>query len=554
MPTIETLRKRVNSLEKRSAPRVRRRKDPKEEQRLERCRTDFHAFMEYCFTDTETGRPLKQGKIHRQWDAHIRKHDRAMIVAPREHGKTEQIPIGRALWELGRNPQLRIKIITQSDSTAVKRLTSIKGHIDRNPRVGEVFPDLRRHPDLDDWSKHTITVDRKGEDKDPSIEAVGVLSSGTGGRADRIYYDDLVDFRNAIAHPALRELVKDTFQDVWSNLLTKTGRAVYIATPWHEDDLTAALKGNSEWAVLEQPIGEDLIPIWKAGWTQERLAARRREIGDRAFARGFRLRPFSDKDQIFRAISRCLRPDLSIQDIDPRWPRFTGVDVGHAKRKAMTRSTTAQNKKPYTVIFTFALDPESRRWPLDIRRGHWSGPETANQVIDVNDQHHPEAIVVENNAYQNTLIDWIEQTSKDKSIPLQAFTTGANKADEMIGLPGLSAEFENLIWVIPTDGLEEDELGEEWPESWFAWIVEMKGYPAATLTDTIMACWFAREGVRRRLIEAASTGEDDEEVQKARREQEKEALLAELGGEEPEGEEWGWRDYAARGSRLGRGR
>jgi hypothetical protein len=523
------------------------------EAHMARCRADFNAFMEYCFTDSQTRQSLKQGAIHRQWDAHIRAHNRAMIEAPREHGKTEQIPIGRVVWELGNNPQLRVKIICQGDRTATKRLTSLKGHIERNARVQEVFPNLRPHPEIGDWSKTTITIDREGEDKDPSVEACGVLSAGVGGRADLLVFDDVVDFRNAILQPVMRDLVKQVFRDVWTNLLTKDGRAIYIATPWHEDDLTADLKKNPAWAVLEQPIPEDLTPIWPEMWDKERLQARKKEIGPRSFARNFHLRAISDEDQLFRAISLCLRPDLWLDDVDPLWPKYTGVDLGHSKRKQIRRGGGSEKKKPYSVIFTLAIDPSGRRWPVDIRRGHWSGPQTAREVVEINRQYQPMVIMVESNAYQDTMQDWIALVSDDKSIPVQPFVTGSNKADEQIGLPSLAAEFDNRIWMIPTDELEEDELEEEWPEAWYAWFSEMRGYPASDLSDTVMACWFAREAVRRTNIKGAMVSDDDAGVVAARREREKAGELARLRGE-PETVGVGMNDWTAYDAKSRRGR
>lgn len=460
------------------------------QKKLQGCRDDFNAFMEYCFRDARTGQPYIQAQIHREWHAFIDTHHRALILAPREHGKSDQIAIGRTLWELGRNPQLRVKIVSEDDPTAKKRLKAVKGHIERNKRLHEVFPGLKRHPELDDWTQHTITVNREGEDKEPSVEAAGILSSAVGGRADLLIFDDVVDFQNAIAKPTMRELVKESFREVWINLLADEGRAIYIATPWHQGDLTHELGDNPEWAILRQPIREDFTPLWPEMWPTERLQQRAREIGGRAYARGFRLIALSDEDALFRAITRCLRPDLDRTHIQAHWRTYTGVDLGHSRRKAS--SGRARKEKPYTVIFTLALDEQKRRWPVEIRRGHWTGPETAKQIIEVHQRHLPEAIVVENNAYQDTLLDWIRLVTPDATIPLEPFTTGANKADEQTGLPGLAAEFESGAWIIPTSGGH----GEDCRCELCVWVDEMKNYPAAPLSDTIMACWFAREAAR----------------------------------------------------------
>ena len=454
-------------------------------------RVDVNAFMEYVFTDSVGGAPLVQGEIHRAWHAHIDMHPRALILAPREHGKTEQVVIGRVLWELGRDPQLRVKIVCQDDETSKKRLTSIQGHIERNPRLKLVFPDLRPNPELSDWSKHSGTIARQGEDKDPSVEACGILSAGVGGRADLLVFDDVVDFRNAISQPALREVFKDAFRNVWVNLLSRAGRAVYIATPWHEDDLTHELERSPAWSTLRMPIGEDMSPIWPEMWPKSRLEERLLDIMPRAFSRGFRLLALSDEDAIFRAVTACIRPDLSGQHIRDEWPRYVGVDLGHSRRKARLSGP----EKPYTVIFCLAVDPRGRRWPVEIRRGHWTGPETARQIVDVHEQHLPEVIVIENNAYQDTLLDWLGMVETATPMPLRAFTTGAQKADEVVGLPGLAAEFDGLNWIIATDGVGIEDVDRQHGAVW-KWMEEMRGYPVAPLSDTVMACWFAREGSR----------------------------------------------------------
>jgi hypothetical protein len=49
----------------------------------------------------------------------------------------------RDIWELGTNPNLRLKIVSATDGTSIKILNAIKGNITSNERVREVFPDLK---------------------------------------------------------------------------------------------------------------------------------------------------------------------------------------------------------------------------------------------------------------------------------------------------------------------------------------------------------------------------------------------------------------------------
>ena len=68
-----------------------------------RSRTDPATFGAFCFVDP-TGRPMRPAGIHRELQAFLSAHPRALIELPRDHGKSVQLCI-RILWELGRNPR-----------------------------------------------------------------------------------------------------------------------------------------------------------------------------------------------------------------------------------------------------------------------------------------------------------------------------------------------------------------------------------------------------------------------------------------------------------------
>lgn len=282
--------------------------DPKERERLRlvtlaqaiaqarilAAREDPNAFIEYCFSDSETGAPLEQAQIHRDMQAAMASGDDVLMELPRDHGKTTQLE-GHAIWRLGRNPNLRIKIVCASDGKAVERLFAIIQHIRINERVHEVFPNLKP-AEYGDWTKHKIVVRRDYISRDASIEALGVLSTATGGRADVLFADDVVDRRNALEQPKLRENVKNAWRSDWSNLLEPNAQIIYCGTPWHTADLTHELKRNPTYKILSCPIGkpgDPYAPVWEEKWPREQLKRRRLKIGQVEYDRGFRLRALS---------------------------------------------------------------------------------------------------------------------------------------------------------------------------------------------------------------------------------------------------------------------
>lgn len=257
--------------------------------RVLRARQDPNAFMEYCFRD-EHGKPLRQADIHIEFQETMASGEDSVNEYPRDHGKTTQKE-GHAIWRLGNNPDLRIKIVCASDSKAVERLFAIVQHIQQNTRVRDVFPHLVPAK-MGDWTKHKIVVERRNITRDASIEALGVLSTATGGRCDLLFADDVVDRRNALELPKLRETVKSAWDSDWANLMEPQGQIVYTGTPWHTADLTHKLAKNRAYKLVRRAVGtpgNPFAPIWEAKWPEYELRRRREKIGQLEYDRGFRL-------------------------------------------------------------------------------------------------------------------------------------------------------------------------------------------------------------------------------------------------------------------------
>lgn len=455
-----------------------------------RARSEVNVFLEYIFQKVpgnfqfpgDGGNSFSQQNFHRHWHAHLEQHRYTGILAPRGHGKTQQIALGRVLWELGRQPNLRIKLVCQSDRVARERLITISSHIRQNPYLHRVFPRLRPQAGLP-WTQSQITVERRFGHKDPSVEALGVLSSATGKRADLLIFDDAVDFRNAVALPALRSVVKAAFWGNWMNMLEPEGRLIYIATPWHRQDLTAELLNHPQFNFLCQPIDQDYTPLWPAKWPREVLLRRETEIGRREFARAFRLLALWDEEVLFPwpllagTIDRSLKPSA----VDPAWPRFIGVDL------ALSPSAGAD----YTAFFVLAVDAWGHRYPLEALRGHLSSPATAKTLQELCQRHRPQLVLVESNAYQGALLEWMGESQP--LLPLRAYVTGQKKMNSALGLPSLAIEMERNLWHIPLGG-------EEHPANCSCglclWLAEMSEYPVGKHDDLVMACFLAREAAR----------------------------------------------------------
>lgn len=468
---------------------------------IEQARTDPNTFMEFVFRDRQ-GNRFRQQWFHEEWQNAISQYPRLMILASQEHGKTEQI-IGRILWWLGRDPSQRIKIVGNSDEEAKKRVSAIAEHIERNVRLHLVFPQLKPSQ-RNAWTFFKIFVNRDFISKDPSVEAKGVLSSGAGGRADKLIFDDPVDLRNTFQNPSLIPKVVEAHDNVWDNLCDPDAQRIYICTPWVKNDLTHVLKDRKKYHVLQYFCGDSddpYKPLWADKWGPEQLKEKEQTIGMRAMDRAFRGIPLSQEDALFDKIDLCVNWREGLEKIDAGWPRYTGVDLAISKSE----------KSSYRVIFTIAKGPDGKRYPIEIKRGRWGPIDTAKEVYATWERHNPQIVMIENNAYQDAFLEWCAEYAgreKGQVLPLRAFTTGKNKFDPSVGLPSLAAEIDNQSWEVLM-GKRHDLTCRC---SFCVWLKEMKDYPIGEHDDTVMASWFAREASKSLAMEGIPIAEGSRET------------------------------------------
>lgn len=209
---------------------------------------------------------MRQAEIHKSWHAHIeycrRIGKRPIIMSMWGHGKTQQLVVGNALFELGQDHNQRIGIVCNSDANARKRVTAIKTYIDRDADYHRIFPDVKPDRQMG-WGKEAFYVQRDegARSVDPSVFSAGIFSTGIGGRMDGLIIDDPVDLRNAISMPKLREAVIAAIKNVWMSRLEPDGWLIYVATAWHPLDATHQFIRDPEvrgqYLALVQRISDD---------------------------------------------------------------------------------------------------------------------------------------------------------------------------------------------------------------------------------------------------------------------------------------------------------
>jgi predicted phage terminase large subunit-like protein len=337
---------------------------------------EVNGFIEECFTDAR-GAPVKQAQVHTELQAFLGTHARALVELPRDHGKSFQV-CARVLWELTRDPGLRVKIVCATDAVAAERARFLRDAVVMNARLRESFPNLRA---ARPWAVRAFAVAREAHTIGPSVSAFGAGAGTTGARADLLVCDDIVDVR-ALHSRAARDHTADYFTNNLMNLLEPDGRFWGLCTPWHRDDLNARLKATGSYPLFRRAIGPDFEPVWPEKWPAARLRERLAEIGTASFARGYRLLPAAEEDAAIR----------------PEWVRFW-TESGACERCVLSvdPAVSASSRADRSALVVLGKCGTQVRVLSAIAR-RAPAPELVHLIDALDREWNPETILFETNA------------------------------------------------------------------------------------------------------------------------------------------------------------
>lgn len=158
-------------------------------------------------------------------------HNRKLVVMPRGTFKTSLAVVAFIIYQIIRNPNIRILLDSELWTLSRNSLREIKAHI-KGDRFQQVFPGWRLLLDNQD----EITINQRTRIlKEPTVTASGIGAGKTGQHYDLIIADDLNSPQNSLK-PELAEKVIDHYR-YYTSILEPGGAIVVIGTRYSELDL-----------------------------------------------------------------------------------------------------------------------------------------------------------------------------------------------------------------------------------------------------------------------------------------------------------------------------
>jgi hypothetical protein len=464
-------------------------------------------------------------------------NNRILINIPPNHAKSITITVDYVTWQVARNPNFRVLIVSQTQQLAADFLYAIKQRL-----THPMYENLQNayaagvgfNSKSASWQATRITFGdelRESSEKDPNIEAVGIGGQIYGKRADMIIVDDAVTLKNA---NEFERQIKWLTQDVRSRL-NPTGKLIIIGTRVAAVDLYRELRnpdrypgGQVPWKYLAMPAlletDEDpdkWVTLWPASdapfdgqeesdlnedglyprWNGRNLYNERQAMDASTWALVYQQQDISD-DAIFDPV--CVRGSIDgmrkagrLVPGHPGHPRdVNGFSFICGLDPAMVGDTAA---------VCYAIDRVThKRYIVDAIKITRPTPAQIRQLIfDWTSLYSPSEWIVEKNAFQSFLTqdEGIRANLASRGVLLREHHTGNNKWDSGFGVASMSTLFgtkqhdgkhhrDNLIHM-PSDQTENIKA---MIEQLITWSPTTKGK-----TDMVMALWFCEIRAREML-------------------------------------------------------
>lgn len=459
--------------------------------------------------------------------------NRLLVNVPPEHAKSTVMTVGYATYLICMNPNIRIVIVSQTQTRAKEFLYSIKERLtdERWAKLQQVYgPPGGWKATADQWQQDRIYLDRSSGEKDPTVQALGIKQQIYGTRADVIIIDDPIGTTNA--HEYEKQL--EWLQKMVITRVGKFGKILVVGTRVSPIDLYKEIRNPDRWGGNKSPFTYLAMPavlefhddknkwrtLWPASdqpwdgdpdpqpdenglyskWDGPALHRRRSEVTASTWAMVYQQQDVED-DSVFpaEAIVGSVNRMRKIGPInfgapghprDGNWVTLIGLDPAMVGRSA---------------AIVYAIERETgRRMVLDVF--NMSDP-TPQKIFDLLEswitRYSPMELIVEINAYQKSyaLDTEFNQWLSSRGVRMRQHFTGNNKWDVGFGVASMAGLFGSL-----RDGEHQDdnilELPDNSNEHVKALINQLITWKADTRgpTDCVMALWFcelrAKELVR----------------------------------------------------------
>lgn len=373
-------------------------------------RRDFAAFIEKTFSTLNP-----HTKFLPNWHIDFIARDlcevnegrikRLIINIPPRHLKSICVNVAWPAWLLGNAPTKRIISASFNHNLASKHSQDCR-FIMQSEWFQRIFPTCQFAHDQNTKDKFVTT--QRG-----FRFATSVFGAVTGEGGDILIIDDPMS--PEMAHNVgERKKVIDWFDQTFSTRLDdkKHGAIVLVMQRLHEDDLSGVLLKRGGWDLLSLPVmNEDGILLHEAreGWDE--VQAMRSTLGEYGFAAQYMQEPMRIENGMIKRQWLKYYDKEKLLNIGVSEYRDIPI-LGDARIvQSWDTAIKATANADYTVGLTFGI-AENNIYLIDIMREQMEYPDLKRAVIAAAEKWQPEAVLVEDKASGQSLLQDLRRETK----------------------------------------------------------------------------------------------------------------------------------------------
>lgn len=468
--------------------------------------------------------------------------DLVMCNMPPEHAKSTTITMNYVTWRIARDPNIRVLIVSKTQTMAKKFLFGIKTRL-THPQYSEFHvrfgPPNGYASGAESWSQDMIYISgdaRDSGEKDPTVQALGVRGQIYGARADLIILDDVIDGTNA--HEFEKQI--EWIQSEVVSRISASGSLLVVGTRLASKDLYLELRSPnrypdevSPWTYLSMPAvleyaddPRDWVTLWPRSnspemgvkglaaepdadglfpkWDGPRLAKKRARMQPRTWAMVY-MQEQVNSDAVFPpdAVKASINGSRMTGLIPRGMPacRDNGMD-GLVIVAGLDPATTG-----HTAAVVIGFDPVTqRRYVLDMFNKAGINPEQMRDMIrEWTDKYGIAEWRIEKNGFQGFLVHDRELNDycNARGTMIRPHFTGNNKHDADFGVASMTTLFsgwQEKRQLVELPSTQFSEASKALVEQLVTWAPEVKKQKQ----DLVMAFWFAELACRDRVLAASN--------------------------------------------------
>lgn len=351
-----------------------------------------------------------------------------ILLCPRGTGKSK-IAQGYVAWLALHNPDMRIIIVSDSDSKARLFLNTIKNVLEYSPIIEEYYGDVKGET----WTEHAITIKgRKFIQTEPTVMSVGSGSGRvTGLHCTTLLLDDIESFDSARSE-VKRKRLQDWYKTTLSPVLMADGSTMVCATRYHQVDIYQMLLDEFNFNQLILPaidkdgksVCEWLLPLHDVvkpnGKVLKGLDTIKANLGSVIFALQY------DNDvELLKAGTIFKHEDFMFYNRVIFENENIYVELLNGARELIKRiivgidlAISEKQTADYTAMVILGKTEKGNVYVLDYINERLTFNKQINLIENLVSKWTPNEVVIEQIAYQAALIDELRRRGGLKIIPI----------------------------------------------------------------------------------------------------------------------------------------